>query len=491
MLKVLSRLTLKVLFTTLILLPSLNSYAESTYTATTHINLEVEAEDLSYLLLPLTKSELEVEAQAWQKELSTIVREMSLLEIEIKHLNRQTNLFKQAANEVTDYVEASKSGDKDDIADTTSALTETANELNIDQDKINNLATIITDKTASKVDKKALSLENKKIVQAKKVALIRLELARVNNLFTATLAQLHEKGGDITELQAYSNAVSGLNVNVSDSSTAWLAIAEWIKSENGGVLLFINLVKFIIAITFVIFLSNLAGRIADRLTRSNAVSLLLEDFIKVAARRTVLIIGIIMTLPIIGINIGPVLALIGAAGLVVGLALQGTLSNFASGVLILIYRPYDMNDVIQVGGVTGIVSSMTLLCTTIKTLDNQLITVPNNNVWNDTITNVTGSSERRVDLVFGIAYGDDFTKAQKIMHDILSVHPKVLKHPESIVRVHELGDSSVNFVCRPWVKTDDYWDVHWDVIEAVKREFDAQGISIPFPQRDVHLFTEK
>jgi small conductance mechanosensitive channel len=194
-----------------------------------------------------------------------------------------------------------------------------------------------------------------------------------------------------------------------------------------------------------------------------------------------------MILPIIGINIGPVLALIGAAGLVVGLALQGTLSNFASGVLILIYRPYDINDIIEAGGVSGLVSSMTLVCTTIKTLDNKLITVPNNSVWNDTITNITGSKERRVDLVFGIGYGDDFSKAQKILQNILTNHPLVLAQPEPNVRVHELGDSSVNLICRPWVKTNDYWDVHWDVIETVKREFDAEGISIPFPQRDVHV----
>jgi small conductance mechanosensitive channel len=194
-----------------------------------------------------------------------------------------------------------------------------------------------------------------------------------------------------------------------------------------------------------------------------------------------------VSLTILGINVGPVLALIGAAGLVVGLALQSTLSNFASGVFILIYRPFDVNDIIKVGGVVGHVQSMTLVSTTIKTLDNQLVIIPNNSVWGDTIINVTGSTERRIDLMFGIGYGDDFTKAQKIMQKILDDHPKVLKKPESQVRVHELGDSSVNFVCRPWVKTDDYWDVYWDVTEAVKREFDAQGVSIPFPQQDVHL----
>jgi len=209
---------------------------------------------------------------------------------------------------------------------------------------------------------------------------------------------------------------------------------------------------------------------------------------KVSVRRTVFAIGFIASLPILGVDVGPVLALIGAAGLVIGLALQGTLSNFASGVLILVYRPYDINDAITVAGVSGKVSGMNLLYTTIKTFDNQLITIPNNSVWNDTIINITGSSERRVDLVFGIGYGDDFGQAQSILHSILKSHPKVLETPEPVIRVHELADSSVNLICRPWAKTEDYWDVYWDVMETVKREFDKQGISIPFPQRDVHFF---
>jgi small conductance mechanosensitive channel len=131
---------------------------------------------------------------------------------------------------------------------------------------------------------------------------------------------------------------------------------------------------------------------------------------------------------------------------------------------------------------------MNLLSTTIKTFDNQLITIPNNNVWNGAITNITGSDTRRVDMVFGIGYSDDFGKAQEILQAILSQHPKVLETPEPTIRLHELADSSVNLICRPWTKTEDYWGVHWDVMESVKREFDKQGISIPFPQSDVHFY---
>jgi small conductance mechanosensitive channel len=156
----------------------------------------------------------------------------------------------------------------------------------------------------------------------------------------------------------------------------------------------------------------------------------------------------------------------------------------------LIYRPFDINDWINVAGVLGKVESMNLVSTQLRTPDNQLIIVPNNSVWDDVITNVTGITERRVDLVFGIGYNDDIDKAQNILETIVSEHELVLEEPEAVVKLHELADSSVNFVCRPWVKPDDYWNVYWDITREVKRRFDAEGVSIPFPQRDVHVYQE-
>ena len=482
-----SQTNLRALFILLLILSTNSSLAQDNYVATSNADIEVEIEDLDFMLLHLTKMELEIEAVAWREELSSKVKELSQLEIQIRQFDRKAELLDQASEEVEDIADAVKRGDTEDIAEAKEALALTGQQLDTAPEIIDRAISEANLELAEKVAAKGEQLEEDKVDLARKVAFLRLEQGRISARFYAVLTQLEQKGGDITELRLYADAVSGIKINVEDTSTAWLAIMAWVKSEDGGGLLLLSLLKFIVAIAFVIGLSKLAGRIADRITRHNAISKLLENFIKIASRRTVLVIGFIMTLPIIGINVGPVLALIGAAGLVVGLALQGTLSNFASGVLILIYRPYDINDVIEVGGVSGMVNSMTLLCTTIKTLDNQLITVPNNSVWNGTITNITGSEERRVDLVFGIAYSDDFSKAQKIMKKILDAHPMVLDQPESNVRVHELGDSSVNLICRPWVKTEDYWDVHWDVIEAVKREFDAEGISIPFPQRDVHL----
>jgi small conductance mechanosensitive channel len=205
-------------------------------------------------------------------------------------------------------------------------------------------------------------------------------------------------------------------------------------------------------------------------------------------RRLILAVGVIVGLAAMEVNIGPLLAVIGAAGFVIAFALQNSLGNFASGILILVFRPFDVGDVIEVAGVLGTVQSMNLLSINIRTPDNKSVIVANNQVWGGVITNVTGSDTRRVDLVFGIAYGDDIDHARRVLEELVTSHEKVLKSPEPVIRVHELGESSVNFICRPWVRTADYWDVYWDLTAAVKQRFDSEGISIPFPQRDVHLF---
>jgi small conductance mechanosensitive channel len=197
-------------------------------------------------------------------------------------------------------------------------------------------------------------------------------------------------------------------------------------------------------------------------------------------------IGILIALSQIGISLGPLLAGLGIAGFIIGFALQDTLANFASGMLILFYRPFDVGDFVTAGGVTGKVGHMSLVNTTFKTIDNQVLVVPNNLIWKSVITNVTAQRLRRVDLTFGVAYSDDVDKVERILRDIVDEHELILKEPEPVIKLHELGESSVNFVCRPWVKTDDYWDVYWDLLRTVKLRFDAEGITIPFPQREVH-----
>ncbi len=236
-------------------------------------------------------------------------------------------------------------------------------------------------------------------------------------------------------------------------------------------------------------LSKLAGKAAEKAaSAAKGLSNLLREFMVVSARRGVLFLGLLVAISAMGIPVGPLLAVITAAGFVIGLALQGTLSNFASGLLLLFYRPFDVGDAVDAAGVAGSVKAMNLMSTRIQTWDNKSMIVPNNSIWGSVITNISSTDRRRVDMTFGIAYSDSIEKAQAILEKILTDHPKVLKDPAYTVRLHQLGDSSMNFVVRPWVLPADYWAVYWDVTRKVKEEFDRQGITIPFPQRDVHLY---
>jgi len=204
--------------------------------------------------------------------------------------------------------------------------------------------------------------------------------------------------------------------------------------------------------------------------------------------KAILLVGLFIALSQLGLEIGPLLAGVGVVGFVVGFALQETLSNFASGLMILIYQPFDVGNVIEAAGVAGKVSSMSLVSTTILTFDNQKLIVPNNKIWGDVIRNKTSETTRRVDMVFGIGYADDISRAERVLQEIIRAHELVLEDPEPMIRLNELGDSSVDFIVRPWTKTEDYWTVYWDVTREVKSRFDEEGISIPFPQRDVHVY---
>lgn len=204
-------------------------------------------------------------------------------------------------------------------------------------------------------------------------------------------------------------------------------------------------------------------------------------------RFAIMAFAVIASLDLFGIQTTSFVAVLGAAGLAVGMALQGSLSNFAAGVLILLFKPFKIGDVVEAAGSTGKVVDIGILTTTMNTPDNKKIIIPNSAVMSGTITNVNAYDTRRVDLTAGIGYGDDIGKAKDVLTRIIDQHPKILKDPAPTIEVVELADSSVNFVVRPWVNTPDYWVVYFEVTRSIKEEFDRAGISIPFPQRDVHL----
>ena len=193
----------------------------------------------------------------------------------------------------------------------------------------------------------------------------------------------------------------------------------------------------------------------------------------------------------LGIETTSIIAVLGAAGLAIGLALQGSLSNFAAGILIVIYRPYKVGDYIEAGNHAGTVKDIQIFSTVLKTPDNKIVVVPNGSIMNGSIVNYSGQDKRRIDLIISCSYEDDIDKVRSVLEDILKKEKRVLKDPKPQIAVAELADSSVNFIFRPWVKRTDYLPVYYSLLEEVKKRFDKEGISIPYPQSDVHVHNHK
>ncbi len=205
----------------------------------------------------------------------------------------------------------------------------------------------------------------------------------------------------------------------------------------------------------------------------------------------VMVFAIIAALPLVGVETASLVGVLAASAFAVGLALQGSLSNFAAGVLLIIFRPFKVGDFIEAAGEMGTVEEMQIFTTQVKTPDNKTVIIPNARLTGDNITNYTAKGTRRVDMVMGVSYDDDIDKVRSILSDILQKDERVLADPAPQIAVLEHADSSVNFVVRPWVKAEDYWDVRFDTMEAAKKRFDAEGITIPFPQRDVHIIQQE
>ena len=228
---------------------------------------------------------------------------------------------------------------------------------------------------------------------------------------------------------------------------------------------------------------GLVGKSAEK----NGVEVTLKRFLESLVGVLLKALLLISVASMIGIETTSFIAVLGAAGLAIGLALQGSLANFAGGVLLLLFRPYKVGDFIEICGEAGTVNSIQIFTTVLKTPDNKTIIIPNGPIANGNITNYSTEETRRVDMVFGIGYGDDIDKAKGILDRLISEDDRILKDPAAAVLLAELADSSVNFKVRVWVNAADYWGVFFDYHEAVKKAFDAEGVSIPFPQQDVHM----
>ena len=422
---------------------------------------QLPVDHLKLLLKPLTKEELVVEADGWRDLLKASVQRIAEHRIGVKNQQEVLETNRQVVEELV-----SEEGD-----DVTTTKSEAIQE---DTQYVEQAATERKQDLAETLGK--LQTEKDPFVQRLNVVIDELKL----------------KGGEVESYQKYISAQLGVAMEVTDTAAFWAVLKGWLVSEQGGQRWLWNFVRFlVIVIGFYFGASIAAGLVRHAASRVQAASLLLVDFLGKFVKQLVIIIGLIVSLAALEVNITPLLAAVGAAGFVIGFALQGTLSNCASGLLILAYRPFDVGDVIDAAGISGTVDSVSLFSTHVRTFDNKMMIVPNNDIWGGTITNATASDIRRVDMVFGISYEDDIEKAKEILESLVQQHDLVLDDPAPVVQLHELADSSVNFICRPWTKTGDYWTVHWDITRGVKESFDRSGISIPFPQRDVHLYQQE
>lgn len=249
-------------------------------------------------------------------------------------------------------------------------------------------------------------------------------------------------------------------------------------------------IKIALAIAIFVVGKWVAWRIsllAERLLLTANLDQTLARFLRNIGYWALLAAVVIAALDQLGVNTTSLLAVIGAAGLAIGLALKDSLGNFASGVMLILFRPFDLGDYVEAGGTAGTVEEIGLFATKFMTPDNRLIIVPNSQVAGGTIVNVNAKGTRRLDLVIGIGYADDIDVARKILVDLIANDQRILAEPAPAVTMAELADSSVNFNVRPWVNSADYWAVRADLLEAIKKSFDTHGVSIPFPQQDVHL----
>ncbi len=262
----------------------------------------------------------------------------------------------------------------------------------------------------------------------------------------------------------------------------------WNQVQSTGLEFAINVVIAIVIFVVGRIIARIISNGIRKLMNAQEVDQILQSFVGNLSYWMLMTFVIIAAISQLGIQTTSLIAIMGAAGLAVGLAMQGSLANFASGVLIVMFRPYRVGDYVEAAGIAGVVLQVQILTTVLKTGDNKQIIVPNGQIMGSIITNYSANETRRVDMVVGVSYNDDIDKVRATIKDIIDSDDRIFKDPECQIAVAELADSSVNFNVRPWVKTSDYGSVRLDFTEAVKKRFDKEGISFPFPQQDVHLY---
>ena len=333
------------------------------------------------------------------------------------------------------------------------------------------------------------------LIQAARFESERLQLS-VTRL-RGVVAQLDRLGGDTLEMRRTLIEERGsLALSLVDTDIASVLYAEattkfkdWLANRGASTLL--SVLLFIVILIAARWLARITRRVTERALKHSdqSVSQLLKEMLISISGTIVFLVGVLVALSQVGVSVTPMIAGLGVVGFIVGFALQDTLSNFAAGAMILAYRPFDTGDFISAADVEGTVKKMNLVNTTVVTIDNRVLIIPNSKIWGGVILNFTGQHLRRTDVIYSVSYSDDLDHVQKVLEDLIAGDERFLTTPEPIVRVKQFSDSSIDFLVRAYVKTEEFWETLWALNKAVKQRFDAEGITIPFPQRDVHLPT--
>lgn len=337
---------------------------------------------------------------------------------------------------------------------------------------------------------KDLDDENTQITRQKLIELTDNRTLIQRN-YSTSLQAWTKKGGSAEETKPYRDYLSALTAELFQVTDNWTLVenaVRWIFSSNGG----LDFLKKIGIMLVSIWGMRMAARVLRRMTqkaldRQRDLSESLKSFIPKVVYWGTFVVGLMFLLSGLGFYLAPILTIFGGLSIVIAFAMQETLGNLAAGLMIMVFKPFDFGDYVEMSGVAGEVYSMSIISTTIRTFDNKFIIVPNSTVWGDVITNVNVAKTRRVDMVFRIGYDDDVEKAKAILIDLCTSHEKVLKDPAPSVFMAAIDESSVNVNCRPWVLTGDYWTVYWDLIDKGKKSFDTEGISTPLPQKQIHI----
>ncbi len=330
------------------------------------------------------------------------------------------------------------------------------------------------------------------LVQSARFEAERLELAVAR--LTSVVAMLERLDGETLAMRRVLIEKSGgLALSLVDTAMLNVVMAEtqdrlveWFSANGASTLL--SAILFVGILILARSLAGLSKRLTERALRHSdqSISQLLKETLISMAGTVVFLIGLLVALAQVGVSVTPMIAGLGVVGFIVGFALQDTLSNFASGAMILAYRPFDTGDFIAAGEAEGTVLKMNLVNTTIVTVENKVLIIPNSKIWGGVIMNVTGQKLRRTDMIYRVSYADDVDLVQRILEELIAADERWLDDPEPLVRLKQYSESSIDFMVRAYAKTDEYWEAVWALNKAVKKRFDAEGITIPFPQREVH-----